>query len=583
MTLFHIRAKYMHRRWRETLLAGLWACACLPLANGQDTPGSGGAGTLGCQAEFVPADGSYEFSRNEPPRIDGQVQGLRFGEVHLTRLPIFDESNPEEDRALFRWANNFHILTRPATIQQQLLFSEGEPFSQRLMEESARLLRQRGYFYDADVRAVSRCNERVDVEVISKDNWSLTPSISFDRLGGENTYSFGLRDSNLLGYGKLLSISDGKDIDRRSTEIYYQDHNLYGTRLRSDIALVNSDDGDSRELSVDLPFYSLDSRQAWAVRVLDEERIETQYFRSEEVTEVRHEEQRLAFELGFSSGLQDSRVQRWRFGLRYREDRYSPGDALPAPGNFPTDRELVYPFVALQAIEDDYVTAFNLDQIYRTEDLHLGYEFQLELGYASRGLGSDRDRLVFNGYFSDSLHYDDDSFWQHEADWEGFYNRDSSELENVLVSYRTRYFRRQTSQRSFFAQLEAVYSKNLDGHRQVVLGGQTGARAFENRYQVGDSRVLVTLEERLYTDLHLLNLVRVGGALFVDAGRSWSADAEIGSDQAWLTDIGFGLRLASSKAASDRIAHLDFAFPLTNQNDPTVDSVLISFTVKGSF
>lgn len=583
MTLFISHAKYLQRRCSLPLLAGLWACGCIQFAFGQDAQGGQEVAVPGCQAEFEPADGSYEFARNSPALIDSQDQDLRFGEVHLTRLPIFDESNPEEDRALFRWANDFHILTRSATIEQQLLFTEGEPFSQRLMEESARLLRQRGYFYDADVRAVSRCNDRVDVEVISKDNWSLTPSISFDRFGGENTYSVGLRDSNLLGYGKLLAISDGKDIDRRSTELFYQDHNLFGTRLRSDIALVQSDDGDSRELAVDLPFYSLDSRQAWAVRVLDDDRIETQYFRSEEVTEVRHEEQRLAFELGFSAGLQDKLVKRWRFGLRYREDRYSPGDALGVPGNFPADRELVYPFVALQAIEDDYVTAFNLDQIYRTEDLHLGYEFQLELGYASRGLGSDRDRLVFNGYFSDSIHYDDDSLWQHEADWEGFYNRDSSELENVLVSYRTRYFRRQTSERSFFAQLEAVYSKNLDGHRQVVLGGQTGARAFENRYQVGDSRLLLTLEERLYTDLHLLNLVRVGGAVFVDAGRSWSADAPIGSDEEWLADIGFGLRLASSKAASDRIAHLDFAFPLTNQDDPTVDSVLISFTVKGTF
>jgi hypothetical protein len=68
----------------------------------------------------------------------------------------------------------------------------------------------------------------------------------------------------------------------------------------------------------------------------------------------------------------------------------------------------------------------------------------------------------------------------------------------------------------------------------------------------------------------------------VDAGRVWS-DVETGSREDWLADIGFGLRLASSKAASDRIAHLDFAFPLTNQSDPAVDSVLVSFTVKGSF
>ena len=50
-----------------------------------------------------------------------------------------------------------------------------------------------------------------------------------------------------------------------------------------------------------------------------------------------------------------------------------------------------------------------------------------------------------------------------------------------------------------------------------------------------------------------------------------------------LADVGFGLRLASSKAASGRIAHIDFAFPLTNRGDPDVRSLQIAFNVKGTF
>ena len=117
----------------------------------------------------------------------------------------------------------------------------------------------------------------------------------------------------------------------------------------------------------------------------------------------------------------------------------------------------------------------------------------------------------------------------------------------------------------------------------MVLGGFTGTRAFENEFQAGDRRVLLTLEERLYTDIHLFNLLRLGGAVFMDVGRAWEPGVNDGLEDDWLADVGFGLRLASSKAASDRIAHLDFAFPLTNQNDPSVDKVLIAFTVKGHF
>jgi hypothetical protein len=570
MTLFSNRAKGL------ALAIAVLLCAVPGVGRAQSAAGQ----ALACKP-FVPADSGYEFSRNQR-QLPQQRQALRFGEIHLTRLPIFDESDPEEDIALFRWANDFHRLTRPQVIRQQLLFAEGEPFDARLMAETARLLRQQAYFHDADIRAVSVCNETVDVEVISKDNWSLTPSLSFDRQGGDNTYSIGLRDSNFLGYGKLLALSDGKDIDRHSSELMYQDPNLLGSRLRADVNLENSNDGDSRAASLDLPFYSLDSRRAWALRLKDEERLDTQYFRSEEISEVRHHEEMAVAELGFSAGLINGWARRWQFGLQYQQNRYQPGSELPTPPELPRDRKLIYPFAALEFVEDDYVTAFNLDQIYRTEDLHLGRELRLRLGYAAETFGSDQDRLVFDGHYSNSLHYDDDSLWQHQADWEGFYNFNSRALENVLLSYQNRYFRRQTAQRSFFARLEAVYSKNLDPHRQVVLGGQTGARAFENRYQVGDSRVLLSLEERLYSDIHLLNLIRLGAAVFVDAGRVWS-DVETGSREDWLADIGFGLRLASSKAASDRIAHLDFAFPLTNQSDPAVDSVLVSFTVKGSF
>jgi|TARA_B100002003_G_scaffold191345_1_gene180425 hemolysin activation/secretion protein len=190
---------------------------------------------------------------------------------------------------------------------------------------------------------------------------------------------------------------------------------------------------------------------------------------------------------------------------------------------------------------------------------------------------------VVEGLFSDTLFFNDDVLWQHSLEWEGLWNLDEDVAEDVQVSYETRYFRRQTDNRSFFASLEAVYSKNLNGHRQVVLGGLTGARAFDNRFQVGDRSLLLTLEERLYTDIHLWNLIRVGGALFVDMGRAWEPGFDNGVEDELLANIGVGLRLASSKAASGRIAHIDFAFPLTNRNDRDARNLQISVNIKGRF
>ncbi|MEX2488724.1 MAG: ShlB/FhaC/HecB family hemolysin secretion/activation protein, partial [Pseudomonadales bacterium] len=226
---------------------------------------------------------------------------------------------------------------------------------------------------------------------------------------------------------------------------------------------------------------------------------------------------------------------------------------------------------------------FNLDQIHKTEDLHLGYRVYNKVGYAAEAFGSDQDRFIINGSFSDTLQYNDDVLWRHKLNWEGMWNLDTERAEDVIVSYQTRYFRQQTSHRAFFAEFNAVYSKNLNTNRQVVLGGLSGTRGFDNRFQAGDRRMVLNLEERMYTDIHFLNLIRVGWAVFIDVGRAWEPGVEDGLEDDYLADIGFGLRLASSKAEAGRIAHIDFAFPLTNKDDPDVDSPTVAVNIKSRF
>lgn len=573
------------RQWRQafrlssfTALLPMYAALLLNSPARAQEPAS----ELQCNAQFTPATPGYGFATVDHPTIPDGEQ-VRIGEVHLTRLPIFNESDPDEDNFLFRLGNRIHIITRPGIIREQLLFSQGEQVDARLLDETGRLLRRQGYFHDVDVRPVSRCGDEVDVEVITKDNWSLAPTLSFDRQGGQSTYSVGLRDSNLLGRGQLLAITDGRDLDRSSTELLFQDNNVFGTRIRNRVSLINSSDGDTRAFDLDLPFFALDSRRAWALRLKNEQRQDPQFFRGNEVTEVNHEEQDYLAEWGFSAGLRNGLATRWRVGARYQANDFSPSPLLPPPDNFPQDRALGYVFAGLEMIADDYATAFNFDQIYRTEDLHLGFDLSLEFGITASALGSDGDYLVARGSFSDTIGYDADSLWQHSLSFEGFYDRQRETSEDVMLRYENRYFRRQTSHRSFFVRGELVYAHNLRGHRQVVLGAQTSARAFDNRFQVGDRRFVLSVEERLYTDIHLFNLIRVGAAVFADAGRTWARRGETGTEDPWLTDVGFGLRLASSKAASDRVAHLDFAFPLSNRNDPAVDTMLINFTINGSF
>ena len=102
----------------------------------------------------------------------------------------------------------------------------------------------------------------------------------------------------------------------------------------------------------------------------------------------------------------------------------------------------------------------------------------------------------------------------------------------------------------FLASLEADATHRLDPENQLLLGGDSGLRGYPLRYQDGDHRVLFSLEQRVFTNWYPFRLFHVGGAIFFDAGRVWSNDPSKSAQiQGLLKDIGFGLRLGSSRSS----------------------------------
>jgi outer membrane protein assembly factor BamA len=535
---------------------------------------------LTCDPTPQLASSGYEFSTAKLPPLSFDHQ---INHVYVSRLPIFNEQDPKEDYTLFRWANRFHYLTRERVIREQLLIKAGDPYVKSTTEESARLLRNRDHVYDAAVRAVSLCDNQVDLEVITQDVWSFTPELSFDRSGGDDTYRVGLRDTNFLGTATEWSVALKEDLDRRSLKYVFEDDNLRGSWIATRLAYTDSDDGTQTYARIGLPFYALDSRTAWNITHDSLTREENQYFKGEKVSNVDRDTTETVFSLGFSRGLQNGRAQRWSVGYVYRTDEFTATGELPPPMPFPTDRKLSYPFIQYQSLEDNYATVNNLNQIYRTEDIYLGREWISIVGFAARAFGSDQDRLLVRGRLRDTLRFTPGRLLQHSFEWRGYWNADRSSSEDVKLDYLLTYFRRQSPYRTFHARMNVAYTRNMNTNQQLVLGGLYGARGFENRFQSGDRRLLLTLEQRQYTDIHFFNLVRLGFALFVDVGRAWQPGTDDGLAQPLLADLGFGIRLASSKADVGKIIHIDFALPLTNRDDPSVESVQVAVNIKNSF
>jgi hypothetical protein len=78
-----------------------------------------------------------------PELTELEALGATIGRVVIDVEDIFDTSKPEEDKRLYRWANNVHVNTRPSVVEDILLFAEGDLLTGQILAESERLLRDR--------------------------------------------------------------------------------------------------------------------------------------------------------------------------------------------------------------------------------------------------------------------------------------------------------------------------------------------------------------------------------------------------------------------------------------------------------
>lgn len=486
--------------------------------------------------------------------------GARVGEVRIIARDVFDTSRPDENTSLFRLANRLHVETRESTLRSQLLFEPGQPYDPRLIEETARLLRAQRYLNDAWIRPVAWRDGRVDLEVEVQDVWTFNPGVSFGRKGGQNTSGFELEELNLFGTGTQLSLGHRSGVDRDSNLIVYRDRQLGRSWWSIDAAFADNSDGQSAQLTLDHPFYSLDTRWAGGVSAGDDERIDSRYDLGEVVDQYRVQQRLASAYVGWSGGLRDGWVTRWKFGFTRDEREFSAFTTPLATRALPSDRLLAYPWVAVEWLEDDYRTERNRDQIARTEDVALGLRARLQLGLASDAFGADRSATILSGNVSRGWRLTPRQTLQLEASTSG--RIEDGAVAGGLLGFDARWYFRQSPQRVLYLGLSALQGRNLDLDQQIQLGGDSGLRGYPLRYQSGTSRWLFTAEQRLFSNWYPFRLFNVGGAVFYDMGEVRGTDPLGAPSQGLLRDIGFGLRLGNGRSGLGNVIHADVAFPL---------------------
>jgi hypothetical protein len=533
-------------------------------------------------SQTMPASGPLPPNAPEgrlPSDEELVASGAVIGEVIIRNENIFDIADPRENNWLFRLANKLHATTRPWLIRKQLLFRTGDAYDRRVLAESERILRSNQYLYDARIRPITFHEGRVDVEVFTRDVWTLRPGISFERKGGANTTKIDFSESTLFGTGVGISIARASTPDRNTDSVLLASTHVGGTRLRTELLYAENSDGRKRSALLDRPFYALDTRWAAGASFVDDLRVDTLVGRAGVASEFQTHAKKLNAWGGWSNGLKGRWVKRFTIGFTRDESRFAPAPDNVLSDPVPPNRVLAYPWLGFELVGDDFEKAKNRDQIERTEDFFLGTRFRASLGYSSNRFGADREAVVFSGQFGTSFQSTDSLTMLVDSAANG--RLESGSVRDTILGANGRLYVRISERWLLFSMLSGSRGVNLDRDHELVLGGENGLRGYPRKYQAGDRSALFTLEGRYFSSLYLFRLVRVGGAAFYDMGRAWGGGFVKSQDPGILRDIGVGLRLGMTRSGLGRVIHVDMAFPL--DGDPTISRVQYLVTTKQSF
>lgn len=514
---------------------------------------------------FTASDASEPICRAWQ-EADAEAHDLTIGSIQIEVGNVFNPELPKENHWYHHFTNELHIKTKDQVIAQALLVKTGDLLDLALIAESERLLRARKYLEDAHIILERVCAKQVKLRVITTDNWTLAPALSFGRSGGENSQSISLEEHNLLGLGKELSLGFKQDEQRNQTKLTYNDPQVLGSRYHLVLGLQNNSDGKGHQLSIGLPFYKLAKQNAWGFETTALRQELAHYVAGEVSHKIGVDTQQAAIFYGWSTTKRPQFTERYRVGWQQENRRYfaTETDPTTAPAT-----QQAYPWISYELIEDKFIQRENFKTIGRTEDIALGHQFLIQAGVLHPSFGADDTYFkLFSRYSKGyspasnqlSLVAADATAWLGDGSYRGL--RANLAIEWNFYS---------SNHASWHLSGELHTADNLQRGEQLLLGGNNGLRGYPIGYRSGEHSALINAERRFYFQHNLLGLVKLGAAAFVDAGTIWGD----GQKAQWFGDVGLGLRIMPTRSSSGKIMHVDLAIPFSAQGKMDKYQILV--------
>jgi hypothetical protein len=455
--------------------------------------------------------------------------------IQLVRRDIFD---PHERSWLARLANALHFETRAPTIRRELLFRVGEPYDSARVAESERNLRALGVFRKVQIDSV-QTDTGVVMKVLTKDGWSTRADWRFRSAGGDVEFTIGMVEDNLLGTASSASVRYRKTPDRSTVALGFRRPRLFLGQVGLSLAYENRSDGRLNLVSLEQPFYALNSPYGFRLDAEDRDERVLRFFEGAREAQDTLSRRYTLVRGSAAWALRKSSEGYLRLGFQAQVRR---DDFLPEGSGLTFPRSVTGAFGPyLTWNRARFLVTEGVAGFAREEDVDLGTTVRAGFNLAPKAFGYERDGIapLVTGRVGAVI---PGGFGYLEALAGGLYT--SAGLDSGVVQIAATAVTKPFPGHVAILHAETGWLENPLPGSEFDLGLGTGPRAFRSHAFTGDRTVFATAEYRVTLVDDFLRLMGLGIAGFVDHGGAWYA----GSPRRLGWDAGVGLRVGASRA-----------------------------------
>ncbi|UZT98780.1 hypothetical protein ODZ84_04175 [Chryseobacterium fluminis] len=165
-------------------------------------------------------------------------QGKYIRNIHIETIDPFGyrSEDKKENTKWYDWfTNHLHSNTKSSTVNNYLLFKEGEEYNAQKLYESERLLRTMHFINRVNISVSDSTSTKDSIDVLVKvlDSWSLKPRLSYSgsRIG------VGVTEENILGLGHELNLLYRNDSKEKQDYVLgsYTAYNILGSYINAQV------------------------------------------------------------------------------------------------------------------------------------------------------------------------------------------------------------------------------------------------------------------------------------------------------------------------------------------------------------